>query len=88
MTNWDMDESGNKKFVHEGWTVRIWSSEWKGSRIVVDAPHAGEEVAVDYDGIWVRGEDGRGSWEGPSPQSFTIPWAVVGAIIEARAIVG
>jgi hypothetical protein len=87
MTNWITDEHGNRTFTHGGWTVRIWSPEWN-SRISVDSPHAGEEVEVHDDGIWVRGEDGSGSLEGPSPQSFTIPWAVVGAIIQARAIVG
>lgn len=86
MTTWETDDGGNKKFVHMGWTVRIWNSEWKGSRIDVDAPHAGEEVEVGEEGIWVNGVD-RGTWH-DGPSAFTIPWAVVEAIIEARAGVG
>jgi hypothetical protein len=87
MTHFTTDEHGNRTFTHAGWTVRIWSPEWT-SRISVDSPHTGEEVEVHDGGIWVRGEDGRGSWEGPGPNAFTIPWEVIAAIIEARAIVG
>ena len=86
MTNWITDEHGNRAFTHTGWTVRIWSPEWT-SRISVESPHSGEEVEVYEEGIWVRGEEERGGWEGPGPKAFTIPWAVIGAIIEARAIV-
>ena len=85
MTNWITDEHGNRTFTHEGWTVRIWSPEWT-SRISVESPHSGEEVEVNEEGIWVRGEYG-GGWE-VQPKSFTIPWEVIAAIIEARAIVG
>jgi hypothetical protein len=45
------------------------------------------EVEVEEGGVWVRGES-NGGWEGPNPQAFTIPWPVIAAIIEARAIVG
>ena len=87
MTNWITDERGNRTFTHEGWTVRIWSPEWTSGRISVDAPHSGEEVEVHEEGIWVNGES-SGGWEGPGPNAFTIPWEVIAAIIEARAIVG
>lgn len=86
MTNFTTDEHGNQTFTHEGWTVRIWHPEWT-SRISVESPHSGEEVEVWPEGIWVNGES-SGGWEGPGPNAFTIPWAVIGAIIEARAIVG
>jgi hypothetical protein len=43
-------------------------------------------VEVGEEGIWVNGVD-RGTWH-DGPSAFTIPWAVVEAIIEARAIVG
>jgi hypothetical protein len=87
MTNWITDEHGNRTFTYEGWTVRIWSPEWTSGRISVDAPHSGEEVDVWPEGICIRGESG-GGWEGPSPSAVTIPWTVIGAIIEARQIVG
>ena len=87
MTNWITVEHGNRAFTHGGWTVRIWSPEWTSGRISVDAPHSGQEVEVHEEGIWVNGES-SGGWEGPGPNAFTIPWAVIGAIIEARAIVG
>ena len=87
MTNWTTDVHGNRFFNHAGWTVRIWSPEWTSSRISVESPHNGEGVEVTEAGIWVNGES-SGGWEGPSPSSVTIPWAVIGAIIEARAIVG
>lgn len=87
MTNWITDEHGNRDFNHGGWTVRIWSPEVPWNRIHVDSPHSGEEVTVGIDGIWVNGES-TGGWEGPGPKAFTIPWEVITAIIEARAIVG
>jgi hypothetical protein len=86
MTYWTTDEHGNRTFTHGGWTVRIWSPEWT-SRISVESPHSGEEVEVHEEGIWVNGES-SGGWEGPGPQAFTIPWPVIAAIINARAIVG
>jgi hypothetical protein len=86
MTNWITDEWGNRTFTHAGWTVRIWSPEWT-TRISVDAPHAGEEVEVTEEGIWVNGTS-SGGWEGPGPNAFIIPWSVIAAIIEARGIVG
>lgn len=87
MTHFTTDEHGNRTFTHAGWTVRISSPEWT-SRISVDSPHSGAEVEVGPEGIWVRGEDGGGGWEGPGPQAFTIPWPVIEAVIEARATVG
>ena len=86
MTNFTTDERGNRTFTHGGWTVRIWSPEWTSGRVSVDAPHSGEEVEVHEEGIWVNGES-SGGWEGPGPNAFTIPWEVIAAIIEARAIV-
>ena len=87
MTHWTTDVHGNRFFNHAGWTVRIWTPEWASGRITVEAPRAGEEVEVHDDGIWVRGEDGMGGWEGPGPQAFIIPWGVIEAIVEARQIV-
>ena len=87
MTNWTTNASGNQVFNHEGWEVQIWGPEWPNSRISVASPHGGEEVEVWPEGIWVYGES-RGGWEGPSPGAFIIPWPVIAAIIEARAIVG
>jgi hypothetical protein len=86
MTYWTTDEHGNRTFTHAGWTVRIWSPEWT-SRISVESPHSGEEVEVHEEGVWVNGES-SGGWEGPGPKAFTIPWPVIAAIINARAIVG
>ena len=86
MTNFTTDERGNQTFTHEGWTVRIWAPENPWSRIEVFTPNRGEEVEVNEEGIWVNGES-SGGWEGPGPNAFTIPWAVIAAIIEARAIV-
>jgi hypothetical protein len=87
MTNWITDEHGSRIFSYAGWTVRIWAPENPWSRINVDAPHNGEEVEVHEEGIWVNGES-SGGWEGPGPNAFTIPWEVIAAIVEARAIVG
>lgn len=88
MIEWITDEFGNRTFTHGGWTVRIWSPEstWR-NRISIESPHRGEDVEVTEEGIWVNGVS-SGGWEGPGPNAFTIPWAVIGAIIEARAIVG
>ena len=86
MTHFTTDEHGNQDFHHAGWRVRIWNNTWS-NRIDVTAPHSGVEVEVEEGGVWVRGES-NGGWEGPSPQAFTIPWPVIAAIIEARAIVG
>ncbi len=86
MTHFSTDELGNQTFTHGGWTVRIWSPENPWSRIEVFTPHRGEEVEVTEAGIWVNGES-SGGWEGPGPNAFTIPWPVIAAIIEARAIV-
>lgn len=86
MTNWNVDEWGNRTFTHKGWTVRIWEKSKPWSRINIESPHPGEEVEVDDEGIWVNGQS-SGGWEGPGPNAFTIPWAVIAAIIEARGIV-
>lgn len=85
MTTWIADEHGNRTFTHNGWTVRIWEKSYT-YRISIDSPHRGEEVEVMEEGIWVNGE-GPGGWEGPTPSPFTIPWAVIAAIVEARGIV-
>jgi hypothetical protein len=87
MTEWITNEWGNRTFTHEGWTVRIWSPEVSGNRVCVESSHSGEEVEVTEKGIWVNGQS-SGGWEGPGPNAFTIPWPVIAAIIEARAIVG
>jgi len=86
MTNFITSEYGNRTFTHGEWTVRIWSPECKWNRIEVNSPHAGEEVEVTEEGIWVKGES-SGGWEGPSPSAFTIPWPVIAAIAAARQIV-
>jgi len=87
MTNWTTNASGNQVFTHEGWEVQIWGPEWPNSRISVASPHSGEEVEVREWGIWVYGESG-GGWEGPGAHGVYIPWPVIEAIIQARAIVG
>ena len=87
MTNWSVNASGNQVFTHEGWEVQIWGPEWRSSRISVASPHSGEELEVREWGIWVYGESG-GGWEGPGAHGVCIPWPVITAIIEARAIVG
>ena len=86
MTNWNTDEHGNRTFTHNGWTVRIWEKSYT-YRINIDSPHRGEEVEVQEEGIWVNGESSGFGWEGPTPSPFTIPWAVITAIVEARGIV-
>lgn len=86
MTNFITDEHGNRAFTHEGWTVRIWGPGNTWARIEVESPRANEQVSPYDDGIWVSGVD-HGAWH-DGPSAFTIPWPVIGAIIEARAIVG
>ena len=81
MTHWTVYMDGNRVFTHAGWTVEV-GSDWIGVR----SPCAGHEVTVDDDGLWVRGADTVAHAE--YPESFTIPWAVIAAIIEARAIRG
>ena len=86
MTNWITDEHGNQTFTHGGWTVRIWSPGCSWNRINVDTPGAwgyNHYVEVGPEGIFVNGESSGGY----SPSAFTIPWEVIGAIIEARQIV-
>ena len=77
MSHFITDEHGSRVFTHEGWTVRV-GSDWIG----VLSPCADHEVMVDADGLWVRGADGE------TAESFTIPWAVIEAVVEARAIRG
>lgn len=83
MTNWIQSEYDPEKFTfkHEGWEVIIWGPQWN-NKIDVFPPHKGEEVEVYPEGIWVRGAS-DGSWH-EQPESFTIPWPIIGAIIEAR----
>ena len=81
MTHFTTNEDGVRTFNHAGWTVEV-GSDWIGVR----SPCAGHEVTVDDDGLWVRGADTYAHAE--HPESFTIPWAVIAAIIEARAIRG
>ena len=82
MTNWITNEEGNSTiFNHAGWTVEV-VSDWIGVR----SPCADHEVSVDSDGLWVRGADTYAHAE--HPESFTIPWEVIAAVVEARAIRG
>ena len=86
MTNWTTNASGNQVFTHEGWEVQIWGPEWPNGRITVTAPEergCSHEVDVTEEGIWVKGE-----YAGYDSDPFTIPWPVIEAIVEARAIVG
>jgi hypothetical protein len=87
MTNFTVDEHGNQVFTHEGWEVQIWGPEWPAGRISVTSPRgASGWVEVDPDGIWVNGI-ASGTWH-DEPRAFTIPWPVIEAIVQARAIVG
>jgi hypothetical protein len=81
MTNWTERGYGAQVFSHEGWEVWIQSPQWN-NRIEVFPPHKDCQVEVYPEGIWVRGAS-DGSWH-EQPESFTIPWRVIGAIIEAR----
>lgn len=83
MTHFTVNEHGNRVFEHAGWEVRIWEGS---NGVSVTSPSPDHEVTVDPDGIWVKGSC-HGSW-GDGPSAFTIPWAVIEAIVEARAIVG
>ena len=81
MTNWITDESDNRTFTHEGWAVRILSPEreCKLNRIQVSTPHAGVEVEVAEEGVWVKG--------GVLGPRTPTPWEVIVAIWAARQIV-
>ena len=82
MTHFTTNEDGlSRTFTHAGGTVRVGEG-WIG----VTAPCAGHEVTVDDDGLWVRGADTYAHAE--HPESFTIPWEVIAAVVEARAIRG
>jgi hypothetical protein len=52
----------------------------------VTTPSDSSDVVVDADGLWVNGVS-TGTWRGGGG-AFTIPWPVIEAIIEARAIIG
>ena len=83
MTHFITDEHGNRVFEHAGWEVRIWEGSHE---VTVTSPSPEHEVIVDPDGIWASG-----SYRGPyhdDPSAFTIPWAVIEAIVEARATRG
>lgn len=80
MTHFITDEHGSRVFEHEGWLVRI-GVEWIG----VTSPCTDHEVMVDPDGLWVRGADTRAHDD--RPEAFTIPWAVIEAVVEARATI-
>ena len=82
--NWPINNGGCPVFTYEGWEVQIWGAEWPNSRITVAAPHAGEEVEVSQQGIWVYGSSPGGPEGPPIPVSFTIPWPVIEAICAAR----
>ena len=98
--NWIQDEQGNRDFIHEGWSVRIWALENSGlfrdkgvNRIHVESParsrwQDNDEVDVYDEGISVG--SGTPAWSSSEPRGvdpFTIPWAVLEAIFEARKIV-
>ena len=95
--NWTQDEHGNRDFIHEGWSVRIWALENSGlfrdkgvNRIHVESPDRNrwkgkDEVDVYDKGISVlSGAEYGGEW---GADSFIIPWAVLEAIFDARKIV-
>jgi hypothetical protein len=86
MTNWTTDEHGNRDFRHGRWCVRIWNKEWTSGRIEVTTDSDCADVVVEAEGMWVNGVS-SGSWH-DGPHAFTIPWEVITAVVEARAIVG
>ena len=83
MTHFTTNEHGDRIFEHAGWEVRIWEGS---PEVTVNSPSPEHEVTVDPDGIWVNGSY-RGAWS-DGPSAFTIPWAVIEAIVEARATRG
>lgn len=92
MTHFEDNGDGSQSFIYNGWTVRIWPGQ--DDRIDVTAPgQLGGPLApdhwveVDADGIWVSGT-APGFSDHRVPSSFTIPWTVIQAIIEARATLG
>ena len=94
--NWIQDEHGNRDFIHEGWSVRIWALENSGlfrdkgvNRISVESPDRNrwkgkDEVDVYDEGISVGSGECGNEW---GTHYFIIPWAVLEAIFEARKIV-
>ena len=54
--NWTQDEHGNRDFIHEGWSVRIWALENSGlfrdkgvNRIHVEPPARSRWCADEVD---------------------------------------
>lgn len=84
MTNWTTDEFGTRTFTHEGWVVQIWRHHGIEARRECRGETC--EIEVDEHGIRVRGES-RFAGE-ICPQTVEIPWPVIAAVVEARAIVG
>ena len=87
MTEFITDDYDNKTFIHQGWLVRIWSKQSGiASRIDVESPDFNKKIEVRDDGLWTYGESKTG-WDGPSPVPVLIPWIVLTAVIDARALV-
>jgi hypothetical protein len=86
MTNWTTDEDGNRDFRHGRWCVRIWNKECPWRRIEVTTDSDCADVVIEAEGMWVNGVT-HGSWH-DVPHAFTIPWEVIAAVVEARAIIG
>ena len=85
MTHFTTNENGEQTFTHEGWEVQIWDSQWtRRIRVTSSISDDTREVEVGPDGIWVLGST-RSAWSNDSC-AFTIPWPVIEAIVEARAI--
>ena len=95
MTHFEDIGEGCERFEYKGWEVRIWPGI--DNRIDVEAPGQRgpfftgpyHRVEVSADGIWVSGMyPGGFSYSGDAPSAFTVPWAVIQAIIDARARIG
>lgn len=87
MTDWNIDDNEIKSFEFKGWCVKVHPG-WGAPTFDVSPPKESSEynilheVNVENSGLWVRGSYYTGYSEGPS--SFTIPWEVLEAIMEAR----
>lgn len=82
---WTTDEYGTRRFTDPsapGWDITIYSQD-PGAEIYVETGISGTSVDVTRDGIEVFGEDTRG-WN-CSGVRFTIPWAIMHAIIEVQS---
>lgn len=93
MTHFEDNGDGSQSFIFNDWVVRIWPGH--DNRIDVTAPgQLGGPLApdhwveVDADGIWVSGSAPGFGYHERVPSTFTIPWEVIAAIIEARATLG